>query len=325
MRAATAPRLIGIFLILVVGAAVCLRLGMWQLDRAQIRGEQEAAVEQAARESAAPVPLDSVIGPQTQLTQEMVGTRVSLQGVFEKREQFYVVAQVHDGHVGYFVLNGLTLTAGEHAGAVVPVVRGWVPEPDPAYVQTLPDAEQEVTVMGYLSPSQAAGARLPEPELMESVSSAQLVNVWGGPIYSAHIRMAEPEPAALPAEAQVPQIEPVGAPPIEGGGLNLQNLAYAGEWWIFGVFALFLWWRMVRDEVHHQRAAAAEAAEPANASEEPEPDGESDGPELVDVPDRPELVDVQDGPEGELDGPQGEPDGPQRQTPSAAYQLHLPR
>src|SRR5699024_4298923 len=56
--------------------------GAWQLDRAQIRGDQAAQLEQAERESAAPVPLTDVVPPQTQLTQEMVGTRVLAEGIY---------------------------------------------------------------------------------------------------------------------------------------------------------------------------------------------------------------------------------------------------
>ena len=33
-----------------------------------------------------------------------------------------------------------------------------------------------------------------------------------------------------------------------GAGLNIQNLAYAAQWWIFGAFAVLLWLRLVRDE-----------------------------------------------------------------------------
>ena len=49
--------------------------------------------------------------------------------------------------------------------------------------------------------------------------------------------MADGGPAQLPR------------PTIEGGtGLNLQNLFYALQWWVFGGFAVLLWVRLVRDE-----------------------------------------------------------------------------
>ncbi|MGC0250148.1 SURF1 family protein [Pseudactinotalea sp. Z1748] len=249
LRAATKPRLLGILVILLIGALVCVRLGMWQLDRAQVRGDQVAAMEQAERESAPPQPLGEVVGPQTQLVQEMVGVRVIAEGVYEQEDQFFVVGRSHEGEMGYWVLTALVLGEGEHAGAVVPVVRGWVPEADPDLLTEVPS--EPVRVLAHLAPSEGAGARLPEPHLVDAVSSAQLVNVWGGPIYSAHLRLISAEPEVGPPMAQV------GPPEIADAGLNVQNLAYAAEWWIFGGFALFLWWRMVRDEVRYDREQAA--------------------------------------------------------------------
>src|SRR5690606_18643358 len=65
--------------------------------------------------------------------------------------------------------------------------------------------------------------------------------------YSGYLvlRSSDPEqpPAADGGPAQLPR------PTIEGGtGLNLQNLFYALQWWVFGGFAVLLWVRLVRDE-----------------------------------------------------------------------------
>lgn len=263
LRAATKPRLLGILAILLIGAVVCVRLGVWQLDRAQIRGDQVAAMEQAERESAPPQPLQDVVGPQTQLIQEMVGVRVVAEGEFQEESQFFVVGRDHEGEPGYWVLTALSLSGGDHAGAVVPVVHGWVPDADPQHFEDVPDGS--VQVLAYLAPSEGAGSRLPEPELVDAISSAQLVNEWGGPIYSAHLRLISTDPD--PASALVP----AGPPEIADAGLNIQNLAYAAEWWIFGGFALFLWWRLVRDEVRHDRDQAKAARAPAPAEPEPAP------------------------------------------------------
>ncbi len=43
--------------------------------------------------------------------------------------------------------------------------------------------------------------------------------------------------------------------PEVGRFTALRNLLYAVEWWFFGAFALFIWWRWLRDE------AGADAAE----------------------------------------------------------------
>lgn len=252
VRAATRPRLIGIFVLLIVGALVCIRLGAWQLDRSQIRGDQAREIELAERENAAPVPLEEVVAPQTSFTQAMVGKRVSVRGTYDVGEQFFVPGRALDGQVGYLLLTGLRVTQGPATGAILPVVRGWVPEDGPAYLEGVPAPDVEVDVMGYLSGSEAADARGSVDGQLDAVSSAQLVNIWGSPMYSGHLVLAEQQPATS-APFDLPAIRAMSAPVIEGGGVNLQNLAYAAEWWIFGGFALVLWWRMVRDEVQFLR------------------------------------------------------------------------
>ncbi|WP_154792987.1 SURF1 family protein [Occultella kanbiaonis] len=255
LRAATRPRLIGIFVLLVAGALLCIRLGAWQLDRAQIRGDQAAAVEAAERESAPPVPMETVVAPQTPFTQTMVGQRVTVTGTYLPEDQFLVPDRELDGQTGYLVVTALRVEAGDGAApAILPVVRGWVSEPDAAHLD-VPSGPVELT--GYLGgpdPAQAGiavGAATGDE--IEAVSPAALANVWGTPIFSGQFVLEVQEPAAGA------DLRPYGAPVIEGGGLNIQNLAYAAEWWIFGGFALVLWWRMVRDEVRHLRAERGES------------------------------------------------------------------
>jgi hypothetical protein len=47
---------------------------------------------------------------------------------------------------------------------------------------------------------------------------------------------------------------------------KLRNILYAIEWWVFGGFAVFLWWRWVRDELDRARDGAA-TGEPADHAE----------------------------------------------------------
>ena len=50
--------------------------------------------------------------------------------------------------------------------------------------------------------------------------------------------------------------------PEVGATTGLRNFLYAVEWWIFGLFAAFIWWRWVR-EVTEPVAATETAAETA--------------------------------------------------------------
>ncbi|UFU05668.1 SURF1 family protein [Ruania halotolerans] len=257
LRAATRPRLLGILLILLLGALLCIRLGAWQLDRAQIRGVQASEVAQSERSDGPALALAEVMEQGSGLTQEQLGQRVAVSGRYEPDMQFVVTGRGYDGEPGVYVLSALRVSGGTEDGALLPVVRGWVPETSDD-VLAVPEGEVQVT--GFLAgpepaergidPTAGTGAEVE----VEVISPAQLVNHWGGPMYSAYLRLATEEPVAgTSAGEPVLTPTPIGPPEITGGGLNVRNLAYAAEWWIFGGFAIVLWWRMVRDEVRHLR------------------------------------------------------------------------
>ena len=68
----------------------------------------------------------------------------------------------------------------------------------------------------------------------------------------------------------------------------VRNLLYAVEWWVFGGFAVFLWWRWCRDELERQRAVdAGEHAGEAEMSEDGEGPGEPEVSGVTGVPSNP--------------------------------------
>lgn len=256
VRAATRPRLIGVFLLLALGAVGCIRLGAWQIDRAFERAQQAQAIEEAALANTGTVPLTDVVAPQTPLTVPMRGRSVEVVGTWAAElPSYFIAGRALAGVDGYLVLSPLREDA---TGALVPVVRGWVAEPDPGYLADLPSGT--VVVVGYLEASEVATTAVVEHDTVEAVASAILANTWATPIYSGYLTAQEatpsaPAPHGLAAPAAMP-------PPnlTADAGVRLQNLAYAAEWFIFGGFALFLWWRMVRDEVRYRRGEAAAVA-----------------------------------------------------------------
>ncbi len=250
--------MIGLLLLFLAAAAVCGRLGMWQLDRAHQRAEQAAnqaaAEELAAENSVGPKGLGEVLPPQSTFPGELVGHRVWVEGRYQASGQLLVTQRVLDGRSGYLVLTPLRVSddgtdgkswAGLSGAPVVPVVRGWVASPGEARALAVPEGEVRVT--GYLQASEAAGqGGLPAGQT-DSISTGALVNEWGGPSYSGYLVLTSAEPAALPAAEGGPALLP--RPQLEGGtGVNVQNAFYAVQWWLFGGFAVALWARIVRDE-----------------------------------------------------------------------------
>jgi hypothetical protein len=58
-------------------------------------------------------------------------------------------------------------------------------------------------------------------------------------VYGGYVISDDPPPGLQ----QIPS-----PPPDREVSLNLLNLFYAAEWVLFAGFAVFLWWRLVRDE-----------------------------------------------------------------------------
>jgi len=247
-KVASTPRMLGFAVVIIIAAVACVKLGTWQLDRAVAKAEQAEAAELAARLEAPPEPLDDVVAPQTQFVQSMVGQRVEASGEFEGPE-FFVPRKFRPDPAdpknkdlwthGYWVLTPLRTDEG----AILPVVRGWVEHDDPAYL----NAEgTDVQVIGALDGTDPAEEGV-SGDHISTVSTGQLANIWDGALYSGYAIATSIEGGPATPE-HLPALEPAATPVLDGGGLNLRNLAYAGEWFIFGGFAVAIWWRMIRDE-----------------------------------------------------------------------------
>jgi cytochrome oxidase assembly protein ShyY1 len=258
-QAARTPRMLGLLVLFLAIAAVCARLGAWQLERAEIRGAAAQAARLAEVEAAVPVPIEDVLAPQQSFDGALVGRRVEVTGVYEADGQLLVTDRVLDGETGSLVLTPLRVTSTdpEVDGAVLPVVRGWVPDGTATDDAALAVPDGEVQVVAYLQASEDSGAAPTGDGTADSISSAELLGLWGGPIWTGYGVLTDSDPA------QPAAVELLPPPTRSGTGLNIQNLGYAAQWWIFGGFAVFLWVRLLKDEVL-RGVPAAPADDPAD-------------------------------------------------------------
>lgn len=254
---ARTPRMVGLLVLFLAVAAVCGRLGAWQLERAEVRGAAAQERRLAEIEAQAPVPIEGLIAPQTTFDGALVGRSVEVTGTYEADGQLLVTDRAFDGRTGSLVLTPLRVASDDPDadGAVLPVVRGWVASDDPdAALVAVPGGT--VTVTGYLQGSEGSG--LPPSDVpagtTDSISSAELLGEWGGPIWTGYAVLTSAEPA------QDPGIELLPPPTRAGTGLNIQNLGYAAQWFVFGGFAVFLWIRLLKDEVLRASGAFDEPA-----------------------------------------------------------------
>lgn len=69
--------------------------------------------------------------------------------------------------------------------------------------------------------------------------------------------------AENPGTAGLDQVQPPEQPKVDWT-TSARNFFYGVEWWVFGVFALIVWWQFVRDRVREQRDDTTDAV-PSNS------------------------------------------------------------
>lgn len=259
LKAARTPRMIGIFVLFLIAALVCVQLGHWQLERSLERGSAQAEATEKAQAAAAAVAIDQVLAPQSEFRAEHLGKKVRVSGTYG--DQVLIPNRNVQGTPATLIVADLQTDAGAH----LPVVRGWLPASQAGIKDNQAFSSIDITppagsieVVGYLANSEQsefapAGADIAGIEYQ--LSTAKLANRWGTPTYTGYLVLAKAagEPAALRLAPQ-PDL-------VKDSGRNWQNFAYAVEWFIFGGFALALWGKMVKDEAEAQRVDAQLAGE----------------------------------------------------------------
>lgn len=251
------PKWLALLAAVLAVLIVFAMLGLWQLNVARDRGHAEA-VERAR--SMPPVALTDALQPHSTMPAELAGRTATLTGIYEPNRQLVITDRRLYGQPGYWIVAPVVVEPG---GARLAVVRGFTTDPD----SVPPPQSGPVQFTGMLAPGESAPndpVALPAGQ-MQTVDLAKLVNEWPGQLYNAMLFPTGQTPA--------PPAQPVHIPPPDftADGFAWRNLAYALQWWIFALFALYMWWRMVREEheriVHLERAVMPSADGPPAAGD----------------------------------------------------------
>jgi surfeit locus 1 family protein len=230
--AVLAPRLWAGHLLALVLTAAAVLLGVWQLDAWQTRRADEARDLTRAE----PVALAEVIGPDDPFPGRSVGQPVDLDGTWVPEGTVFVSGREHEGDEGYWMVTPLAIGGPDEAA--LPVVLGWVADPDTAPAP--PEGEQQL--VGWLQPPEGTGERDDDPsdDVLPQLRIAEIVQRVDQDLYSAYA-VAQDGVGGLPAAdlAELPDV---------GRFTAIRNLLYAVEWWVFGGFAVLIWWRWVGEQ-----------------------------------------------------------------------------
>ena len=213
-------QLLPIIAFLVV-AAVCVRLGVWQLDRLNDRRTSNA-VAQAARSA----PVVQLTGNFSDTT--VVNRRIRVRGHYDHAHDIVLRAQVYRGVPGVGIVSPLVLD--DDGKTAVLVNRGFVPAPDA--VTADPSAFREAgeqQVEGIALPLDTAagvplrrGSRTTWARLERGAVVAQLPYR----VLPFYIRQAPDSSRSFPRRLDAPALD-------DGPHLN-----YAIQWFAFAVLAL---------------------------------------------------------------------------------------
>ncbi|MFT3929076.1 MAG: SURF1 family protein [Spongiibacteraceae bacterium] len=211
----------------LLGLALLLSLGVWQLRRADEKRQVQIAFD--AQRSAAPITLSQLPEQPPQYT------RLSMRGHYDNARSFLLDNRVMHSRFGYEVLTVFIPVASEK---VVLVNRGWV-EGDPSRMQRpqIAAVEGEVQISGAVYRDTAKFHFIDNahetswPKLIQYLQSDDLQQQIGGPAFPFTVRLDEGMPGAYRIEWQVV---------AEGFGPE-RHIAYAVTWFTLAVALIVVW------------------------------------------------------------------------------------
>ncbi|TFC91894.1 MULTISPECIES: SURF1 family protein [Cryobacterium] len=252
------PRwLLALLLALAIAAAFAL-LGRWQLERAIASGE---VVE---RSTETVQPLASALQPDGPPREAATGQLVTTDGSFVPGDETLISERLNDGDSGFWVVSRFqTAETAAVPASTIAVARGWAATEAEARVAmeelSAQAAEQQQRVTGRFVPSEAPAIpdAANDPQSQTTVSTAALINQWTDftdqSVYAGYIVDTDAAPNLIAIDSPVPGND---------ASINWLNIFYALEWAVFAGFAVFLWYRLVRDDWERQtEQAAIDAAE----------------------------------------------------------------
>lgn len=220
----------------VVGCVVLGGLGVWQIDR----GQQKAAYleHRAQAMKKAPQALERL--PDTALPATPEALRVVARGRYVPDKQLLFEGRSSGERSGYDVLTPFVLDDG----AVVLVNRGWIPrrsEFGGGYAADLDVTNETREITGLWRALPVPGLRLdadncrarPWPRYVSYPTDADLRCLYGATVRRGEIELDANAPDGFVRDWR----QSVGFPPV-------RHYAYAMQWFMFAVIALYLFYRL---------------------------------------------------------------------------------
>jgi len=228
------PKWIALLLLALVLAAVFAGLGKWQLERSIANGKPLPATTESRKV------LDRVTEPGRPTSETLAGQKVTVTGTFVAGDTTVLTGRSGGGT---YQTIGHLVDAG--SGASLPVVLGWSDQRSAAVAggDRLADGA-EVTVQGRYYPAESPDQDAYDKGEYSAVAPARFVNTWK----AFDDRMYLGYVVADGTTAKAADLGTIAdRAPTREVQFDWLNLFYAVEWVVFAGFAVFLWYRFVKD------------------------------------------------------------------------------
>lgn len=210
----------------VVVAAVCIRLGFWQLTRAADRRAYNDTV--LSRTASPPVPLSQLGMPSVSLQYQ----RVLLRGQWDYDHEIALTSRSHNGSPGVHIITPIIPNGIDNA---ILVNRGWVYAPDAAVIDFDRWRVEDTTVFtAYVElfppPAEGDSRSTRSPRSWHRLDTAAIGRDLPYAIEPYYV-VALPDSGVVPAADRPARL---GIPAIGTG----PHLSYAVQWFAFATIAL---------------------------------------------------------------------------------------
>lgn len=233
-------RWIGFAIFVVVLAALCIRLGLWQFHRLEHRLDNNKVV--TTHFATAPVDLSTVLKKGQKVDEKSEWTRVTATGTYDVSHEVTVKFSTRDGLPGVDVVTPLVLTDGR----AVLVDRGWMRTTNTGAKPTVPPPPTgPVTISAWLRQNNGTNSQANQLHdgQIRAISSIGLAASVPYPLNDGYLNLRTQTPKSVHPLAAEPQPE-LGQGP---------HFFYALQWWFFAVLAVVGWFWFAWAEAKERR------------------------------------------------------------------------
>lgn len=216
-------------IVTIILLPIFIRLGYWQLDRAEQKRDIQTRFEQRVQLPA------FRLDPKVSADDELEYRRVYVRGVFDQKHQILVDNKVHKGKVGYYVITPLRMN---NSNKYVLINRGWIAAKP--YRHELPDinvTDKLVTIHGRLVRpridifmiSDKNRESMDWPARMQWLDLKEIEKATMRDFYQFAVLMDADAPHGYTREWGKTKLDPV------------KNDSYAAQWFSFAVLLIILY------------------------------------------------------------------------------------